>query len=170
MFEYPWLSGSEHMADVSWVRVLVPLKTRRENGLMHIISVGAQNPPKDGGIPECLVQTWRGNREHREEPNYKGKHGWKRNPNEIKRHKDTPQEVFEIAIIGTYAQHRSDMDWRSCSKIPGVSRFVAATMDIRTTRSLSELTGMSCTKLFMTSQRKIPEEVNQEIWVWEAKR
>ncbi|GFT06215.1 hypothetical protein TNCV_800361 [Trichonephila clavipes] len=50
-----------------------------------------------------------------------------------------------------------------------VSRIVAAMMDIRATRSISELTGVLCTKLIMAPQRKeIPEEINKGIW--EAKQ
>ncbi|GFT63225.1 hypothetical protein TNCV_4747191 [Trichonephila clavipes] len=40
-----------------------------------------------------------------------------------------------------HARHRRDMDWQTCSKIPGVSQIVAAAMDIHTTRSISELAG-----------------------------
>lgn len=46
------------------------------------------------------------------------------------------------------------MDWRICSKIPEVSGVVAATMDIRATRSISELTSVLNTRLFMATQRK----------------
>ncbi|GFX23257.1 hypothetical protein TNCV_4560391 [Trichonephila clavipes] len=35
--------------------------------------------------------------------NYIGNHGWKRNPNKIKRHKDNPQEVFESPEIRLFA-------------------------------------------------------------------
>ncbi|GFU01027.1 hypothetical protein TNCV_1816471 [Trichonephila clavipes] len=44
------------------------------------------------------------NLEGRKSYNYIGKHGRKCNPNEVKRHKETSQEVFEIAAIGMYTR------------------------------------------------------------------
>ncbi|GFW49742.1 hypothetical protein TNCV_358451 [Trichonephila clavipes] len=61
----------------------------------------------------------------------------------------------------------NDIDWRTCSKIPSVSRIVAAAMDIRAIRSILELSGVSYAKLFLASQRKIPGDKSG---VWEAKR
>ena len=52
-----------------------------------------------------------------------------------------------------HTRHRRDMDGQICSKISGVS-FIVAAMYIRDTRSISELKGVSYTRLFMAPKRK----------------
>ncbi|GFU99894.1 uncharacterized protein TNCV_1257431 [Trichonephila clavipes] len=52
--------------------------------------------------------------------------------------------MFEIAALACmHTQHRRDMEWWTCSKIPRFSRIAAAALDIHATRSLSELKGVS---------------------------
>ncbi|GFV53828.1 hypothetical protein TNCV_4208791 [Trichonephila clavipes] len=36
-----------------------------------------------------------------------------------------------LLLACMHARHRCDMDWRRCSKIPGVSQIVAAVMDVQ---------------------------------------
>lgn len=79
------------------------------------------------------------------------------------------QEAFEIHPLACMnARHRCDIYWRTCTKIPAVLRIVAEAMDNRAIRSISELTDMLHTRLFVAPQRKNLEEINQMIW--ETKR
>ncbi|GFV71958.1 hypothetical protein TNCV_2458911 [Trichonephila clavipes] len=60
-------------------------------------------------------------------------------------------------------RHRSYMDWRTCSKLPGVSRIVAATMNIRATRSISELTGVSSIMALKNPSSDAPERTFDDL-------
>ncbi|GFT68320.1 hypothetical protein TNCV_659291 [Trichonephila clavipes] len=64
-------------------------------------------------------------------------------------------ECQEVAF--KHARHRSDMDWWTCSKIPGVSLILAEVIDIRAARSISELKGVSSIMALKDSCSDVPE-------------
>lgn len=58
-------------------------------------------------------------------------------------------------LASMYARHQRDTDWQKCSEIQSVSRIVLAAINIRSAKSISELTRVSYRRLLTSLKRKI---------------